>query len=174
MSIGINQTNNYAGIDRASVGQITNEIFTRAAQKSNVQSLDINSLDLSKFKKADLGVDFYSNKTSIEAQREISIANSGINVNNTAIAASVYLNSQAAALNYANNTGKTIEGKIAFALNENDNVSLREVFALPKGTNVFNIADMENDKKGSNPFGYFESKGNKKEEKVDDKLSIFA
>lgn len=171
MSIGINNVNNYgAGIDRASVAQVSGEIFNRAAAKT----VDLTTVDLSKFKRADLGVDLYSSRTSIDVQRQISVANSGININNTGAAASTYLNAQAAALNYANNTGKTIEGKLAFALNEADGVSLREVFALPKATELFNIKDMDKDKKGSNPFAYFEGKGTKKEQKVEERLSIFA
>lgn len=171
MSIGINNVNNYGvGIDKASVAQVSGEIFNRAAAKT----IDLNTIDLTKFKRADLGVDFYNNRTSIEIQRQISIANSGMNINNTGAAASTYLNAQAAALNYSNNTGKTIEGKIAFALNEADGVSLREVFALPKSTELFNIADMDKDKKGSNPFSYFEGKSTKKEQKAEERLSIFA
>jgi len=175
MSIGINYLNyNYnTGIDKASVAQVTGEIFNRAAAKT----VDLNTADLSKFRRADLGVDLYSNRTSIEVQREIAIANAGINVSESkaAAAASTYLNAQAAALNYSNNTGKTIEGKLAFQVNETEAMSLKEIFSLPNTTELFNIANMDKDKKGSNPFSYGgNQQGQQQEQPRDERLSIFA
>lgn len=147
MGVGINLiSNKWAGIDVGAVKEISAEILQRADAKA----VDLSQANLSAFKRAELGVDFYSGKTSVEAQKQISIANSNMLVQ-TPISTG-FLNAQAASSLYApNSITKAVEGKMQPAVAEGEKESIKDVFALTRSLEVYNT---QKDKRGSNsnPF----------------------
>lgn len=147
LNTGINLiSNKWAGVEIGAVKQISAEIM----QNANTKTVDLSQVNLSAFKRPELGVDFYSPKTSIEAQRQISISNSNMQVN-TPISTG-FLNAQAASNLYSGqNITKAVEGKMAPAIAEGEKESTKEVFSLSRNLEVYNTSK---DKKGSgsNPF----------------------
>ncbi len=172
MSLNINNYTsriNAPAIDAQAVKDITSQIF----DKQSVQSVDLDNLNLTKFKRVDLGLDLYSNRTNAETASQVAIRNAGIDVklNQNFIANVQYLNSQAA--QSATKVSKQVEGKIALPVNEDNQVNLREVFALPKSTELFASQNLNKDKRGSNPFSY-QQPAAKKDRNEKEPLSIFA
>jgi len=162
--LGLNQ-NLYAGIDTVNAAKVTGEIFTRAAQKT----VDLSNIDLTQFKRPTIGVDFYSAKTSIELQRQIAIAQAGINTQSIDTS---YLNAQAASALYQGvSVTKNVEGKLFIPTdNKIEAETIKNVFALPQKVEMNNIANLGKDAKGSNPFAYQPQTSEKEEEP----LNIFA
>lgn len=176
MSLGLNTnynpTLNLRAIDSAAIREVTQQVFN----KEEAKTVDVTKMDLSKFNRIDTTSDLYNGKTNIEVARQISVRNAGldVSVNQTAIANVAYLNAQAAQSIHTN-LFKNVEGKVAIAVSEGSNDSAREVFALPKAAQLFNIAELSKDKRGSNPFSYKAPANAKKAESTDEKgLNIFA
>ena len=156
----------WAGIDIGAVKQVSAEILERASQKS-----DLSQVNLTAFKRPELGVDFYNQKTSLEAQRQISLTNSQIQVQTPV--ATGFLNAQAASSLYApSSILKQVEGKMQPAVQEGETESLKEVFSLQRNLEVYST---QKDKKGSssskNPF---QSAQVEQEQKTEGTLSIVA
>lgn len=165
--LGLNQ-NLFSAIDTVNAASVTKEIFSNAAQKT----IDLNKVDLSAFKRQTLGVDFYNQKTSIDLQRQIAIANSGIETQN--IVNTSYLNAQAAsALYQGSSVVKNVEGKLFVpAENKIELETVKDVFALPTKVTLFETVNVGKDAHGSNPFAYQPQTNEKKENT--EPLNIFA
>ena len=162
--LGLNQ-NYLAGIDSVNAQRISGEIFSRAAEKT----IDLSKADLSRFRRPTLGVDLYSAKTSVELQREIAIAQSGINTQNINTS---YLNSQAASALYGgNNVAKNVEGKLFVPANSEVEV-INTVEPQSQRVDLYQTSSLNKDAKGSNPFAYRPQQESKKEDK--EPLNIFA
>ena len=162
--LGLNQ-NYLAGIDSVNAQRISREIFSRAAEKT----IDLSKADLSQFRRPTLGVDLYSAKTSVELQREIAIAQSGINTQNINTS---YLNSQAASALYGgNNVAKNVEGKLFVPANSEVEV-INTVEPQSQRVDLYQTLSLNKDAKGSNPFAYRPQQESKKEDK--EPLNIFA
>ncbi len=162
--LGLNQ-NYLAGIDSVNAQRISGEIFSRAAEKT----IDLSKADLSQFRRPTLGVDLYSAKTSVELQREIAIAQSGINTQNINTS---YLNSQAASALYGgNNVAKNVEGKLFVPANSEVEV-INTVEPQSQRVDLYQTLSLNKDAKGSNPFAYRPQQESKKEDK--EPLNIFA
>ena len=162
--LGLNQ-NYLAGIDSVNAQRVSGEIFSRAAEKT----IDLSKADLSQFRRPTLGVDLYSAKTSIELQREIAIAQSGINTQNINTS---YLNSQAASALYGgNNVAKNVEGKLFVPANSEVEV-INTVEPQSQRVDLYQTASLNKDAKGSNPFAYRPQQESKKEDR--EPLTIFA
>lgn len=177
MSLNIANLNNgynfnAQAIDVKAVKDITSQILDT---KNTAPSVDLDKLNLSKFRRAELGVDLYSSRTNVEQASQIAIRNSGIDVNlNQSFIANVqYLNSQAAQTQNVNKITKQVEGKIVVPVAEDSQVNLREVFALPKAAQLFEAQNLDKDKRGSNPFSYHKPAAKKEAEKTEG-LNIFA
>lgn len=163
--LGLNQ-NLFAGIDSVNAAKVSGEIFSRAAEKT----IDLSKADLSQFRRPTLGVDLYNAKTSIELQRQIAITNSGINTQNINTA---YLNSQAASALYGgNNVVKNVEGKLFVPANSPEVETVKTVEPMAQRIDLYQIANLNKDAKGSNPFAYKPQESSENEEK--EPLNIFA
>ncbi|HIS73564.1 TPA: hypothetical protein IAA86_00925 [Candidatus Galligastranaerophilus intestinavium] len=162
--LGLNQ-NLFSGIDSVNAQQISGEIFSRAAQKT----IDLSKTDLSQFRRPELGVDLYNSKTSLELQRQIAITQSGINTQNINTS---YLNSQAASALYGgNNIAKTVDGKLFVPANS-EVEPINTVEPQSQRVDLYQIANLNKDAKGSNPFAYKPQEESKKEDR--EPLNIFA
>ena len=162
--LGLNQ-NYLARIDSVNAQRISGEIFSRAAEKT----IDLSKADLSQFRRPTLGVDLYSAKTSVELQREIAIAQSGINTQNINTS---YLNSQAASALYGgNNVAKNVEGKLFVPANSEVEV-INTVEPQSQRVDLYQTSSLNKDAKGSNPFAYRPQQESKNEDK--EPLNIFA
>lgn len=162
--LGLNQ-NLFSGIDSVNAQQISGEIFSRAAQKT----IDLSKTDLSQFRRPELGVDLYNSKTSLELQRQIAITQSGINTQNINTS---YLNSQAASALYGgNNIAKTVDGKLFVPANS-EVEPINTVEPQSQRVDLYQIANLNKDAKGSNPFAYKPQEESKKEDRKP--LNIFA
>lgn len=162
--LGLNQ-NLFSGIDSVNAQQISGEIFSRAAQKT----IDLSKTDLSQFRRPELGVDLYNSKTSLELQRQIAITQSGINTQNINTS---YLNSQAASALYGgNNIAKTVDGKLFVPANF-EVEPINTVEPQSQRVDLYQIANLNKDAKGSNPFAYKPQEESKKEDR--EPLNIFA
>ncbi len=165
MGIGTNLiSEKWAGIDVSTVRQLSTEILERANQKSQLAQVDLTA-----FKRAELGVDFYSSRTSIEAQRHISITNSNMQIE-TPISTN-FLNAQAASSLYnPSSISKNVEGRIQPAISEGETENtIKEVFELSRNLEVYSA---DRDKRGSsnsNPFAHVK---NEEENENDNKGNI--
>lgn len=159
-------------IDTNAIKDITTQIFNAEPTKS----VDLDSLDLTRFNRVDLGTDLYSKTTKAETATQIAVRNSGfdVNFNQNFISNIQYLNSQAAQ-NLVKSVSSQASTNIAPVVDKNE-ASIREVFALPAGAQVFESQSLNKDRKGSNPFSYqgSSSAATEETEKVVDVLNIFA
>lgn len=166
MSLNVAYTSNInSGIDTSALKEVTQEIFKRAASKT----VDLSTLDLTKFKRADLGMDLYNNKVDISTARKVAINNSGmqINLSEAAVTSLKFLNSQA-----SKSIFKTVEGKVTVAVNE-ETSQPKKTYELPKFAQLVKTLDLGRDKNNSNPF--YNGKLVKAEKKeTEDALNIFA
>lgn len=162
-------------IDTQSINETSNRIFVNAQSKT----FEASNFDFSKFKRADLGLEVYTRQINAEKAMQIAVRQSGLDINLTQnFAANVkYLNTQAA-INLNNDMSKNVmTGKVHVQVNNTEADNSREVVALPKSSNIFNIASLDKDKTGSDGTSYFKqnTKNEGQESKEDSKsLSIFA
>lgn len=164
LSVSYNQNIN-SGIDTASLKEVTQQIFQRA----NSQNSILAKADLTKFNRATLGTDLYSGKVDASMARQIAMTNSGMQVNlsENALNSLKYLSSEASKSIFQN-----VDGKINIA--ETKEVTEKtKTTELPAFGQLTETADLDSDKKGSNPFYKGELLNIKKEEK-EENLNIFA
>ena len=161
-------------IDMQSVNETANRIFVNAQNKS----IDMTNVDLSKFKRVDLGLEVYTRQISAEKATQIAIRQSGLDIQLTQnFAANVkYLNTQAALYNNKDMSKNLMTGKIHTQVNVVEADNTREVYALPKSSNIFNIASMDKDKSDSEGTSYFQPQKNNGQNSKEEtsSLSIFA
>ena len=161
-------------IDTANVNEVANRIFVNAQNKQ----IDMSNFDLSKFKRVDLGLEVYTRQISGEKAKQIAVRQSGMDINLTQNFASnvKYLNTQAA-MNVNKDMSKNLmTGKVHTQVSTNNTDTAREVFELPKSSNIFSIASMDKDKSGSEGTTYFkqDKKGEQESKEDTTVLSIFA
>jgi hypothetical protein len=146
MGLNISYNQNFDGIDTAEVGNVTREIFKRAAAQSSTPSNVTTNFDFSKFKKQDLGLDLY--KTDAETAKQIAMTNAGLNVKLSANAVS--------SLAYLNNVASKASVKVVDAQNapvvKEETVSEKKVLQFPKLNSLLKTVNTGRDKNGSNPF----------------------
>lgn len=160
---------NTQAIDAKAVKDITSQILN----SQDTQTVNLDNLNLSKFKRPELGVDLYSTRTDAEKATQVAIRNAGldVNLNQNFVANVQYLNAQAA--QSVHKTTKEAENQITVPVNEDNKANLREVFALPKSAQIFESQNLNKDKKGSNPFSY-QRPANEEESQNVEPLNIFA
>lgn len=166
MALSVSQNFNL-GIDRATLNQVSQEILKRAAEK-NSQYKTADNVNF--FQPRDLGIDLYNNKIDTNTQKQIALNNSGLQIqlSQEAMNAIQTLNTKA-----AQNVQKNVEGKMTVAVNE---ITVQEQKnPTPKFNSLVSMGTSK-DKNGSNPFYHGEllMNGSKKEEKQEDKKSVFA
>ena len=172
MSLGITLNTNRNFIDTSSVGEVARQIFQNAESKS----FDSNKVvDLSKFRRPEVGIDLYSQRTNIDTSRQVAIRNAGldINLNQNFIANVQYLNTMAAI--GADKVQKNVEGKLIAPVAEGEKSEIKNIFNLPGTIELTNSKTLDKDKRGSNPFSFFSMNTNKGKEKQEEKvINIFA
>lgn len=167
MSLSVSYKQNInSGIDTAALKEVTQQIFQRAASKT----ADLSSLDLTKFNRGNIGLDLYSSKVDLTTARQVAMTNSGMQVNlsNNTLNSLKYLSSEA-----SKSIFKVVEGKINPALKE-EATEIKKSLELPAFGRLTETADLGSDKRGSNPFYKGELLANKKEEKQEEVINIFA
>lgn len=171
MSLGVSLNTNRNYIDVSSVNEVAKQIFTKAETKS----FDINTADLSKFRRPEVGIDLYSQRTNLDTAKQVAVRNAGldINLNQNFIANVQYLNTMAAM--GTNKVAKNVEGKLAAPVAEGEKYETRNVFNLPGTIKLTNSKDLDKDKRGSNPFSFFSMNANKGQaQKENQEINIFA
>lgn len=165
MALSVSQNLNI-GIDRATLNQVSQEILKRAAEKNSQYKTAENT---NFFQPRDLGVDLYSGKIDANAQKQIALNNSGLQIqlSQDALNAIRTLNTKA-----AQNVQKNVEGKMTVAVNE---ITVQEQKSItPKFNSLISLAT-DKDKNGSNPFYHGEllMNNSKKEEKAEENIALF-
>ncbi len=148
MALEVNKTlYNLQGIDTTTVAKTSGEIF-KNAQRKNVQP-QVIGIDYSKFNRATLGLDLYSNRTSVELQKQVSMLQAGLYSQAVDVSK---LNSTAAMNLYsANAVQKQVE--LAQSIAQIELASPRNLEKGNKTISVFSITDKNsNSTNGNNPF----------------------
>lgn len=167
MSLGIsyNQKIN-SGIDAAALKEVTQQIFQRANSKNSA----IANMDLTKFNRVSLGADLYSGKVDSTTARQIAMSNSGMQVtlSENAVNSLKYLSSEA-----SKSIFKNVDGKITIPTTA-DITEKQTRSEMPAFGRLTETADLDSDKRGSNPFYKGELLKIKKEDEKDETINIFA
>jgi len=167
MSLSVSYNKNFnSGIDTAALKEVTQQIFQRA----NTQNSALSSLDLTKFNRVTLGTDLYSGKVNAATANQIAMAKVDMNVNlsQNALNSLKYLSSEA-----SKSVFKAVDGKIS--LPETKEVTEKQQKSiLPIFGRLTEAADLDSDKKGSNPFYKGELLAASKKEEKEESLNIFA
>lgn len=142
LSVSYNQIN--SGIDTLALKEVAKQIFQRADAKTS----DLSNFDLTKFNRVTLGTDLYSGKVDVSTARQIAITNSGMQINLSAgaLASLSFLNAQASKALLQN-----VDGKINVAETKEASEKTK-TSALPSFGRLVETADLDSDKRGSNPF----------------------
>lgn len=141
--VNINNSSKWANVDLASAQKVSEQIFQRAQNNATISTSRV--AQTREFQ----GVDFYSRATSIEAQRQITISNLGLNVQtpnqiNT-------LNSLAALNTYKTDAAKAVNGNMTVSISEGASKEFETKF---NPNSMIEVFQTNKDKKGSNPFSY--------------------
>jgi hypothetical protein len=177
MALTVSGLNVNTGIvSGAELEKVSREIFG-AAQTISFQPSVQGQNSSSKIQSADAGINLYSQNTDIALAKQISNTKSGydVQISSNALSNINMLNSQAA-LSQISSINKAVEGKIYVPVDKNiETVDLKSVFASSNAA-LLNTTSLKNDKKGSNPFAYTQSKAQsiEKENNEEESLSIFA
>lgn len=166
LNVSYNQNINN-GIDATALKEVTQKIFQRAASKT----VDLSTLDLTKFNRVSLGTDLYSGKVNASTANQIAMTKNGMQVNlsENALNSLKYLSSEA-----SKSIFKNVEGKVTIAETK-EIKDKQQIASLPSFGQLTESVDLNSDKKGSNPFYRGELLNSKKnEEKKEDTLNIFA
>ncbi len=155
--VNINNSSKWANVDLASAQKVSEQIFQRAQNNATINTSRV--AQTREFQ----GVDFYSRATSIEAQRQITISNLGLNVQtpnqiNT-------LNSLAALNTYKTDAAKAVNGNMTVSISEG---AAKEFETKFNPNSMIEVFQTNKDKKGSNPFSY-ESEASSKNNEVTEK-----
>lgn len=155
-------------IDTQNASTVANQIFINASNKS----INTAAFDLSKFKKNDLGLEIYTRQINTEKVKQIALRQTDFDVKLTQnFTANIkYLNAQAA-ININKDLSKNLmAGKVQTQVNHTETDNEREVFALPKSSDIFDINSLNKDKNGSDGSSYFQQ--NKKQEETNEEPSL--
>ena len=173
MSFGITLNTNRNYIETSAINEVAKQIFTNAQAKTTTS--DLNNVDLSKFRRPEVGIDLYSQRTNLDTAKFVAVRNAGldVNLNQNFIANVQYLNTMAAM--GANKVQKNVEGKMIAPVAEGEKSEIKNVFNLPGTIELTNAKTLDKDKRGSNPFSFFSMNTNKGKEKQEEKIiNIFA
>ncbi len=156
-------------IDTAALARVKEQIL------NSDNTINTSKLDLSKFNRVSLGTDLYASKTSSETALQAAKASVDYGINfSEAFSSNVqYLNSQAAQSLF---TSKENNGTAAISIENAQTVSEEQV--ITAASQVAETQDMNNDKRGSNPFSFYmpseTSEGNENSDFDIDSINIFA
>lgn len=155
-----------SGIDTSALKEVTQQIFQRA----NAQSSALSNVDLTKFNRVTLGTDLYSGKVDASTARQIAMTNSGMQVNlsDNALNSLKYLSSEA-----SKSIFKNVDGKVNVT-EVKEIAEKKNVVSLPSFGRLTETADLDSDKKGSNPFYKGELLGKVKNEEKEESINILA
>ena len=158
-------------IDSNALARVSEQILN----PNKEQTIDVSTLDLSKFNRVRLGTDLYAERTNGQTALQAAKAATDFDINlSKAFSANVqYLNSQAAQSLF---TAKENNGRVVISI---DNVNQpTENAVATAASQISETKNMDKDKKGSNPFSfYFASEGAEDPEETEAKLNsinIFA
>ena len=174
LNVGFVNHANYGkpAIDSQALAKITEQILNPNSQKT----VDVASLDLSKFNRVSLGTDLYAARTSSDMALQASKAATdfGVNFSQNFAQNVQYLNAQAAQSLFS---VKETNGLAAFTAENINKVSENEIVIA--STQISETKDMEKDRKGSNPFSFYmpaKEAGEQKEdsESIFGSINIFA
>lgn len=163
LNFNTNLYNSY-GIDTQNLSKIKGEFFKESNNEPKVQSIDY-----SKFNRASLGVDLYSNRTNVDLQKQIALTQAGLYAKSVDVAR---LNSQAAANLYS---ASTVQKNVELTQSIAQGADLGAPKKLENNQNViqlFNIQDKNSN--SSNGFNPFRSNEEETEEKEEKSVSVFA
>lgn len=166
LSVSYNQIN--SGIDTAALREVTKQIFERANSQTSSSALE--KFDLTKFNRVSLGTDLYSGKVDAQTANQIAMTKNGMQVNlsENALNSLKYLSSEA-----SKSLFQAVDGKIAVPTTQ-EITEKQNVIALPAFGKLVETADLDSNKKGSNPFYRGELLNIKKEDSTEEILNIVA
>lgn len=169
MSLSVSYKQNLtSGIDSSAVKGVTQQIFQKAAGNNTI---DVKSLDLSKFNRVSLGTDLYSGKVDAATARQIAMNNAmQVNLSASAVNSLKYLSSEA-----SKSVFKSVDGKINVT-EVKEPAKKQNLFEMPSFGQLTETVNLGSDKKGSNPFyrGELLSVTKKEEEKEEKVLALLA
>ena len=148
MGLNIGAYNNNSIIDAQALTRVTQQILN--PNKEN--NVDLSKLDLNKFNRVSLGTDLYSAGTSSQTAIQAAKAATDFDVNlSKAFSSNVqYLNSVAAQSLF---TSRENNGKVV--INVENTQKLDNIDALKASANIDETANLNKDRKGSNPFAFY-------------------
>lgn len=166
LNVSYNQIN--SGIDTVALKEVTKQIFQRANSQNSSAALE--KFDLTKFNRASLGTDLYSGIVDAQTANQIAMTKNGMQVNlsENALNSLKYLSSEA-----SKSLFQAVDGKIAIPTTQ-DITEKQNVIALPAFGKLIETADLDSNKKGSNPFYRGELLNIQKEDATEDILDIVA
>lgn len=173
MSLGVTLNTNRNYIDTTAINEVARQIFTNAETKTATS--DLNNVDLTKFRRPEVGIDLYSQRTNIDTAKFVAVRNAGldVNLNQNFIANVQYLNTMAAL--ESQKVQKNVEGKLIAPVAEGEKSEIKNIFNLPGTIELTNSKNLDKDKRGSNPFSFFAMNTNENKEKQEEKImNIFA
>ena len=160
-----------SAIDPQALAKVTEQILN----PNNQKTVDVASLDLSKFNRVSLGTDLYAARTSgdVALQASKAATDFGVNFSQNFAQNVQYLNAQAAQSLFS---VKETNGLAAFTAENANKVSESEIIIA--STQVNETKDMNKDKKGSNPFAFYMPANEAQEQEENDNIfgsiNIFA
>ena len=148
MGLNIGTFNNNSIIDAQALTRVTKQILN-PEQKNSV---DVSKLDLEKFNRVSLGTDFYGARTNTQLALQASKAATDFDVNlSKSFSANVqYLNSAAAQSLF---TSKENTGKVVISVENAQRPQTTD--ALVASSQIDETANLNKDRRGSNPFAFF-------------------
>ena len=173
LNVGFVNHANYGrpAIDSQALAKVTEQILN----PNNQKTVDVASLDLSKFNRVSLGTDLYAARTSgdVALQASKAATDFGINFSQSFSQNVQYLNAQAAQSLFS---VKETNGLAAFTADNANKVSESEIIIA--STQVNETKDMNKDKRGSNPFSFYMPANETQEQEENDNIfgsiNIFA
>ncbi len=162
---------NISMIDQKALARVKEQILN----PNNDKTVDVSKLDLSKFNRATLGTDLYSERTNTDTALQASkaVTDFGVKLSGQFNLNVQYLNSQAvqSLLAVKENTPASVSIEMA-----NQAINEREI--LTASASATETKDLNKDRRGSNPFSFYIHTENENEsddnESLMNAISIFA
>lgn len=135
------------GIDTAKVAEVSSQILKTSATPEEPK---VKAIDYSKFNRATLGIDLYSNRTSIDLQKQVALTQAGLYAQAVDVAK---LNSMAAANLYS---AATVQKAVELTQSVNQGSDLVAPQKLEQNENLIELLNIKDknskSSNGSNPF----------------------
>lgn len=137
-----------SAIDTEALAKVSQQILN----PNNEKTIDVSTLDLSKFNRVKLGTDLYAERTNGEVALKAAkaVTDFDVNLSKNFAANLQYLNSQAAQGLF---TSKEMTGKIAVSVDNTKEVN--EAKVVIASSQISETNEMNKDKRGSNPFSFY-------------------